>query len=488
MIDSGGCGDTGPVTVPLAPARRVLARLVAVFAGVALVGAATLATPSPAVSATPCGALVVTPRPAASPPSLVVVVPSALSDRRILTRSWSLDQQGAVAVAAARPLSPSKLDLAVVLDTAADVPGPVYRRARSVVAALLDSLPAGVRVTVMAAGGAPVVLSPLGSDRAEAVDRVMDARRVPGHAWVDAIAEAAEALPDVPDRFAQVVVVTTGPDNRSVRAVDHVRSVLDTRMIALSVTAAGAPTTQPLWGDRCPPYVGGRDGAPAGELIARRVAGRYVVVAPGADLTMPLTVRVRSAAVDASAATAVPATATGAPETGSGPEVLGNKIGSPGPGGLATGWVPIGLGVLAVLLLATMSIAVLASTGRPLPFQAPASDTVGRSRSPGPQHDRPDEALMLEAWIVRICLLALLALALVARLWRDGADGNGPIGLAPLVLATALAAMGARWLWWATSPPYRLWPGGPVVWNPGVTAVAPFCLCLLPAVVLLALG
>ena len=246
--------DTEPVNGQSGATRRVAGWLGAVLVGVlALAVAPGLPTASATVSATECGDLEVAPRPDARPAALLLTMPSSLSNASVPVSAVSVVQKRSVKVESVKALRPSRLDVAIVLDTAAEAPDAVYRRARALVTALVDSLPARVRVTVISAGGSADVVSPLGTDRAEARDGITDAPRGPGHAWLDGIVHAADSLPDVPDRVAQVVVVTTGPDDASARDTQHVRTVLADRAVALSVTAAGEPGDQVLGGSSARP-------------------------------------------------------------------------------------------------------------------------------------------------------------------------------------------------------------------------------------------
>jgi hypothetical protein len=309
------------------------------------------------VAATGCGALLVTPRPDAPAPYFVVTVPSSLSREPLPVSALSVEQQGPVPVASLRRLHPSKLDVAVVLDTSTDVPAGVYRRARRVVTALLDSLPDRARATVVVAGGDAVVLRPRGVPPAHASQVVRSAPRAAGHAWLDGIGLATDALPGAADRFAQVVAVTTGRDDRSLRDVLQVRSALSRRHVALSVVPVGRRAERPAWGDQCPPEVAAGQASAAGELLARRVTGRHVLVAPTAVFSSPLTVRLRSGVVDVSLAVAPSATAGAEPETA----VRGTKTGRDEAGGRTLMWRVL-LGLLSLVLVA--AVALPAVTGR----------------------------------------------------------------------------------------------------------------------------
>ena len=274
--------------------RRVAGWLGAVLVGVlALAVAPGLSTASATVSATECGDLEVAPRPDAKTPALLLTMPSSLGSATVPVSAVSVVQKRSVRVESVKALKPSKLDVAIVLDTAAEAPEAVYRRARALVTALVDSLPARVRVTVLSAGGTSDVLSPLGTDRAETQDGILDAPRGPGHAWMDGIVHASNTLPDNPDRVAQVVVVTTGPDDASARSTQHVPPCSPTARSLSASRLPAKPADQVLGGSSA------RPGSPArprrrGRCSPQRVAGRYLAVAPAADLALPLTVRVRN--------------------------------------------------------------------------------------------------------------------------------------------------------------------------------------------------
>lgn len=453
--------------------------------------ASALVTAPAAVSATGCGALVVTPRPGVQPPTLVITVPSSLSVEPLTEDAVSVAQRGlAVPVRSMRPQTSSETDLAVVLDTASDVPDRVFRRALRVMTALLESLPTTVRVALVSGGGVAEILSPLSTDRDLPEEALRDAARQPGHAWLDGIALATETLPEDPDRYPAIALVTTGPDDASERGRAEVQALVAARQISLVVTAVGDQAALSVQGDRCPPGVDVGQEEVAGELVARRVAGRQVVVVPTVDFATPFTVRVRSGAVDVSAAVAASRVAGSAADTAA----TGTTDGRP-PGGIPGGiWTMVGLGLVAgALLVGVVSVPVLRSAG---------------SRGAHvPSHTRPttraggsDEEMRLDARAARLGLLALLPVAIATRtVFGSPSDDDWPWW--PLLAAAALlAGFGTWWLWRATAPPYPLWPyrGNPhgdpphqprgYPWGPRVSAVAPFCLCLLPALLLILLS
>ena len=90
--------------------------------------------------------------------------------------------------------------------------------------------------------------------------------------------------------------------------------------------------------------------------------------------------------------------------------------------------------------------------------------------------------------MARLCLLFLLPAGLAARFQLGDFGLQGTAEWAALGLAAVLGGLGSWWLWRSTTPPYPLWAGRADPRGPRVTAVAPFCLCLLPAVLLVALA
>ena len=174
------------------------------------------------------------------------------------------------------------------------------------------------------------------------------------------------------------------------------------------------------------------------------MAGRYLAVAPAADLALPLTVRVRTGQVDVSATT-VPALTTGAAETA----VLGTKLGNRAPDSASTTWAPLGLGLLALLILAALAVPVLTTSGigarlssRPSAHRARRSQDYRRG---DPEH----EELRVDAWMARLCLLFLLPAGLAARfqLGDSGLRGQRsgrPSGSRPSSAASARGGCGGR--------------------------------------------
>ena len=305
----------------------------------------SLAVPmaSPA-SAAACHALVAKPLGESSNASVVVTIPTALIGQDLRASNFTL-RQGAtpVQLRSAQRLGAARVDLALVLDTAASAPDPAYTRARRLGASVLRALPPGVRVAVVSGGRNPRVLSALGAPRERALVAVRQAGRSGGHAGIDGVALAADLLATSSARSRHVVLISTGSDNESQRDAAQVVSTLDERGTTLHAVSVRGPV-EPSWGGQCPSTVGGGQEAAAGSLLARRVAETYELVPTQADPSVPMTVRARSGPVDASAQLAF-----AAPDTA----VRGTRIERPEPAGSergATVWIVAGLLLLAMAL------------------------------------------------------------------------------------------------------------------------------------------
>jgi hypothetical protein len=216
----------------------------------------------------------------------------------------SQDSQS-VGLLSVRTLAASRVDVAIVLDTAASAPVPAYERARQFALSLLAQLPPGVRAAVVAGGSQPRVLSGVTADRERAVAAVRQASRSGGHALVDGVAVAGDLLATRSGRLRHVVVVSTGRDDGSERDLSRVRSTLDENGIGLQAVAVRGQL-EPSWGDQCPPAVSGGEVRGAASLVAWRVSAAYELVAARIDDTSPVTVRVRSGDVDARAQADLP--------------------------------------------------------------------------------------------------------------------------------------------------------------------------------------
>jgi hypothetical protein len=320
----------------------------AVRACAALVGAALLPLVTfPAVSsatASSCQALVVNRVGEPSASSVLVTMPTALLGQQLLASDFTVWQRvEPVPVRSVQRLPASRVDVAIVLDTAASVPDEAVARAQRLAASLLRNLPPDVRVAAVSGGGSPTVISGLSQPRAHALQAVREAGRSDGHAGADAVARAGGLLAADADRSRHVVLVSTGSDDASKRDIGQVRTTLDARGISLHpVSVRGS--LEPSWGGQCPPPVRAGQEAAAGSLLASRVSETYEIVAPRADPSVPMTVRARSGPVDASAQLAVlPAGKTA---------VRGTKIEGPGSAGSEQRalWILAGLLALSVAL------------------------------------------------------------------------------------------------------------------------------------------
>lgn len=504
----------------------------------------TLSIGSPA-SAAACHALVVKPLGERSPGSVLVMIPTALVGEDLHAGNFTASQ-GAdpVVLQSARPLGAARLDVAIVLDTAASAPDPAYARARRLGASFLGALPPDVRVAVVSGGRSPTVLSPLTAPRERALMAVRQAGRSDGHAGVDAVALAGDQLSTGSERSRHVVLISTGNGEASQRDRAQVVSTLDKRGINLHAVGVRGDV-EPSWGGQCPRTVATGQEAAAGSLLARRISDTYELVPSRADPSGPMTVRVRSGQVDASAEIAFIG-----PDTA----VRGSRIEGPDEAGSENGmttWIlagAIGVAVALVLLLYRLLPAMPTGgslrhrTNRPrwLPLvqtsSAPAglavhpvasppiqSPDLGRTVAvetepesgraqvePELESQREDESawataetpspstpedLRLEGWVARVCLLSVLPLAATIRVVLGHglvATASSPVWVI-LGAGVVLGAAGSWWLWAATSPPYRLspWRGGPMgsvtLARPGIAALAPFWLGVLPGALLIML-
>jgi hypothetical protein len=276
----------------------------AVVIGSALLPLVGLPAASPA-AASSCQALVV--KRVGEPPasSVLVTVPTALLGQELRSSNFTVSQPGESAVlSSVQRLAASRVDLAIVLDTAASAPDPAVARARRFAASLVDNLSPDVRVAVVSGGWSPTVMSGLNAPRAHALRAVRQAGRSVGHAGVEGVALAARLLAAGANQSRQVVLVSTGSDEASQRDFAPMVTTLDGRGITLHpVSVRGS--LGPIWGGQCPPTVRAGQEAAAGSLLASRVSETYELVAPLADPSAPMTVRARSGPVDASAQLAV---------------------------------------------------------------------------------------------------------------------------------------------------------------------------------------
>jgi hypothetical protein len=132
-------------------------------------------------------------------------------------------------------------------------------------------------------------------------------------------------------------------------------------------------------------------------------------------------------------------------------------------------------------------LAVLtASRPEAVPTSAPEEPSAASKDVPSPEGD------VLEAWVARVCLLALVPVGVGLRvLVRPGWGIEAPAtasGVAAIAVAAALTLVGSVWTWHVTAPlcgrpaegaaPRRRDGGVPVM------TLLPFLTCLVPAAVL----
>jgi hypothetical protein len=311
------------------------------------------------VSATECSALGVQPYGDPPPSSILVTAPTALLGQELRASNVTLSQRGEpVKLRSVQRLDASRVDLAIVLDTGASAPDSVSARARRFAVSFLGDLPPGIRVAVVSAGSNPKVLSGLSADRQQALTAVRQATRSDQHAGVESVVLAGDLLTARPARSRHVVLVSTGRSGGSQPDIAKTKAALDGQGIKVHVVGIQGPAER-SWGSHCPATVRAGQVAAAGSLLAIRVIETYEVVPEQADPSAPMTVRVRSGAVDASAQirSLGPVTA-----------VRGTRIPGPEPTGSGPGtwvWILVGLAALAMaVVLRSLRLAAAAPLGR----------------------------------------------------------------------------------------------------------------------------
>ena len=335
MKRTGSVGERGRTHLAIRAGAVLLVSALLLLVGVP--GASQAAASS-------CQALAVKRLGEPSTSSVLVTVPTALLGQELEASNFTVSQRvEPVDMRSVQRLAASRVDLAIVLDTAASAPDPAVVRARRFAAALLDNLSPEVRVAVVSGGWEPRVITGLTAPRARALLAVRQASRSGGHAGVDGVARAGGLLAADSNRSRHVVLISTGTDDASKPDIAQVRTTLDAQGISLHpVSVRGS--LGPSWGGQCPPPVRAGQEAAAGSLLASRISETYELVAPRADPSAPMTVRARSGPVDASAQLAgLPA------ETA----VRGTKIEGPGPAGSRRG---VNLWILAGLLVVVLTL------------------------------------------------------------------------------------------------------------------------------------
>src|SRR4051812_3246507 len=169
-----------------------------------------------------------------------VDVPRSMSGSFLPASAFSVHQGDRSIPAQVAKMRDDQLELAVVVDTSADVPAPDYTQARGAVAQLVDALPAGAGVTVVSGGGKPTVAVPRTEDTGRALAALDDLPQGGGRATRDALAVAADALGNgAEESRAAVVLVVNRGDEVSRTGLDEVESRLEDAGIAVHVVEVG---------------------------------------------------------------------------------------------------------------------------------------------------------------------------------------------------------------------------------------------------------
>ena len=172
----------------------------AVRAGAVVIGSALLplmglpAAASPAASSS-CQALVVNRvgEPAAS--SVLVTLPTALLGQELRASNFTVSQRvEPVALHSVQRLAASRVDLAIVLDTAAAAPDPAVARARRFAASFWATCRLTFALRSCPEVRRPTVMSALSDPRARALLAVRQSRRTAGQGGLDGVALAGGLL------------------------------------------------------------------------------------------------------------------------------------------------------------------------------------------------------------------------------------------------------------------------------------------------------
>src|SRR5215213_5441941 len=167
-------------------------------------------------------------------------VPRALAGIFLPATAFSVHHGDDEVPARVAKLRDDQLEVAVVVDTSADVPAPDYDQARGAVAQLVDALPAGSGVTLVSGGGEPAVAVPRTEDPDEALAALEDLPQGGGRATRDALAVAADELGEgARDSRAAVVLVVNRGQERSRTGLDELEDLLADAGIAVHVVEVG---------------------------------------------------------------------------------------------------------------------------------------------------------------------------------------------------------------------------------------------------------
>ena len=192
---------------------RGRAATVAVFTTLAFLLLAPLVS-YPALAAPPGDPRVIAVHTASAPRvSMVLAVPAAQHDLGLAPEALSVTVNGRPVTTTVTPMASRSLSVALVIDTASDMPPEVLEAAQSGATEFLLRLPEGVR-TMVASGGDPRVVAPLSPEPADALSAVSALRSGGTRSTTAGTLLAAQKLAMAPPGPRAIIVYSHGSDER----------------------------------------------------------------------------------------------------------------------------------------------------------------------------------------------------------------------------------------------------------------------------------
>lgn len=193
---------------------RGRAATVAVFTTLAFLLLAPLVS-YPALAAPPGDPRVIAVHTASAPRvSMVLAVPAAQHDLGLAPEALSVTVNGRPVTTTVTPMASRSLSVALVIDTASDMPPEVLEAAQSGATEFLLRLPEGVRTMVVASGGDPRVVAPLSPEPADALSAVSALRSGGTRSTTAGTLLAAQKLAMAPPGPRAIIVYSHGSDER----------------------------------------------------------------------------------------------------------------------------------------------------------------------------------------------------------------------------------------------------------------------------------
>ncbi|HZA75247.1 MAG TPA: VWA domain-containing protein [Acidimicrobiales bacterium] len=169
----------------------------------------------PALAAPPGDPRVIAVHTASAPRvSMVLAVPAAQHDLGLAPEALSVTVNGRPVTTTVTPMASRSLSVALVIDTASDMPPEVLEAAQSGATEFLLRLPEGVRTMVVASGGDPRVVAPLSPEPADALSAVSALRSGGTRSTTAGTLLAAQKLAMAPPGPRAIIVYSHGSDER----------------------------------------------------------------------------------------------------------------------------------------------------------------------------------------------------------------------------------------------------------------------------------